>query len=219
MKLYLRFSSNMSRAKIFLVFFLSSFYTGNSQNFTDLEIEKKEKEIELSYRWLIFKDQSKVREMKAEYFINANIPVIIDQFQNSQKLKNWQISEESNIKMLGLKTWQTYLKFKLPWPFKSMDLITINKIVDKDDFLIIISESSPTSHPVKDNVSRIQSLRSHWKLIPSGIAKTKIIYTSISHDKPEFPRIIADPLIQDRLIKTLVLLKENAEDENTNSKD
>lgn len=209
----------MSRDKIFLIIILNWFYIGNSQNYSDWEIEKKENEVEISYRWITSSDHSKVRELKAEFFLNANIPVIIDHFQNSHKLKNWQISEECKITMFNATSWQTYLKFKLPWPFKSKDLVTINKIEEKDNFLIITSESSPKTIPEKDHINRIQSLKSEWKLIPSGIGRTQIIYTSISYDKPEFPRIIADPIIQDRLIKTFDLLRDNAEDENNHSKD
>ncbi|MDT0645081.1 hypothetical protein RM545_00120 [Zunongwangia sp. F260] len=210
----------MSRDNICFILILNCFFIqGNSQNISTWEIKKVENEIEISYRWLTSTEGIKVREMKAEFFINANPPEIIEQFQNSEKLKKRQISKESIIKILGPEFWQTYLQFRLPWPFKSKDLITINKIIEGDKQFIIKSESSPNSISKKDNVNRIESLQSEWKLIPLNSGITQVVYTSISHDKPEFPRAVADPIIQDRLIKTLNLLKENAENEDTNSKD
>lgn len=210
----------MSRVTLIFISILNCLcLTASSQEYSEWEIQKEDKEIEISYRWITSKDSEKAREMKADFFVNAPIAIIVDHFRNPRKLKNWQISEMCSVKKLNANSWQSYLQFNLPWPFKSKDLVTLNKIIEKDNSLIIASESAPGSLPIKDGVNRIQSLISAWKFVPAGNGRTQIIYTSISYDKPDFPRIIADPIIQDRLIKTIDLLRDNAEDEINHSMD
>jgi hypothetical protein len=181
-------------------------------------LEKEEEEIRISYRWIRPASQSRVREMKAEFTVDAPVTTIVEQLQNSEKIRNWQTSiQKCEVTELEDQQWLTYLQFELPWPFRSKDLVTRNTLLKDGKNTIINSKSTPDAVPVKNKVNRILSMDSQWNFNPLQHDKTFVVYTTISYDEPEFPRFIADPIIQNRLVTTLGLLRKNSEDE-TNTK-
>jgi len=178
---------------------------------TEWLLEKSRNNVNLSYRWIYLADSEKIRELKAEFIINAQIDSILNQFTNSSNLKKWQNSaDECKVTKYSDTRWETYLSFSLPWPLKSKDLVVENKLTKYTDYTLLRMSSSPNSEPIYEEKDRINSLESEWKFIPQKNGKTKVIYTTMTYDKPEFPSVLTDPIIQKKLFQSIDLLKQNA---------
>lgn len=193
---------------IFSMFFLSFINAQEKQ--TAWELAKSENNIDISYRWIEVSKKQKIREMKVEFNVVAEVSLILRQFTNSSNLKKWQSSvDECKISDVSGNHWLTYMSFDLPWPLKSKDLITKNELIETNDFSLIKMTSTPNAKPYHKGKNRINSLESKWKFIPQKNGNTKVIYTTLTYDKPEFPRSVTDPIIQKKLIESIVLLKKN----------
>lgn len=193
---------------IFSIFFLSFINAQEKQ--TAWELAKSENNIDISYRWLQVSKKQKIREMKVEFNVDAELSLILQQFTNSSNLKKWQSSiDECKISDVSGNQWFTYMSFDLPWPLKSKDLVTKNELVKTDHYSLIKMRSTPSAKPYHKDKNRINSLESEWKFITQKKGNTKVIYTTLTYDKPEFPRSVTDPIIQKRLIQSIGLLKKN----------
>lgn len=178
---------------------------------TGWSLEKSRDNVDLSYRWIYLADDEKIRELKAEFTINAEVNSILNQFTNSSNLKKWQNSaEECKVTKKSDYQWNTYMSFSLPWPLKSKDLVLENKLTKSTNYTLLKMSSRPESEPVYEGKNRINSLESEWKFIPQKDGKTKVIYTTLTYDKPEFPRTLTDPIIQKKLFQSIDLLKQYA---------
>lgn len=196
---------------IFSIIGLMVLITGHAQKSkSKWELAKSENGIDISYRWLQISKQQKVREMKVEFTVQSELSTVIKQFTNSSNLKKWQTSvNECKISEVAGNQWQTYLSFNLPWPLKSKDLVTQNELIETSDYSLIKMKSTPKAKPFYKDINRINSLESEWKFIPQKDGKTKVVYITLTYDKPEFPRYITDPIIQNKLIQSIGLLKKN----------
>lgn len=178
---------------------------------TEWVLAKTQNNVNISYRWIFLKNDQKIREMKTEFFVQTDVSSILKQFTNSSKLKNWQNSaDECKITKSTENQWTTYMSFSLPWPFKNKDLVMQNQLVKSDEFTLIKMKSDPNSEPISNSKNRIYSLESQWKFLPQKNGTTKVVYTTLSYDKPEFPRSITDPIIQKRMFQSIELLKKYA---------
>ncbi len=168
-------------------------------------------DVNISYRWVFLETDQKIREMKTEFFIKSDVNSILKQFTNSTYLKKWQnAADECKITKSSDEKWKTYMSFSLPWPLKNKDLVMENQLVKSEKYWMIKMNSTPKSEPVYKGKSRINSLESEWKFIPQKNGTTKVIYTTLTYDQPEFPRSITDPIIQKKLFQSIELLKKYA---------
>lgn len=195
---------------IFSIIFLSLINVNAQEKKSEWELAKSENNIDISYRWLQIPQKHKVREMKVEFTVESEISSVLKQFTNSSNLKKWQSSvDECKISDVTGNQWLTYLSFDLPWPLKSKDLVTQNEFIKTDKYSLIRMTSMPNAKPLYKNKNRINSLESEWKFISLKNGNTKVVYTTLTYDKPEFPRSITDPIIQKKLIQSISLLKKN----------
>ncbi len=174
-------------------------------------LAKAQNDINISYRWIFLKNDQKIREMKTDFFVQTDVNSILKQFTNSSKLKNWQNSaDECKVTKSTENQWKTYMSFSLPWPFKNKDLVMQNQLVEAEKFTLIKMKSDPDAEPIYKNKNRIYSLESEWKFLPQKNGTTRVIYTTLTYDKPEFPRYVTDPIIQKRMFQSIELLKKHA---------
>ncbi|MFV0305002.1 MAG: hypothetical protein ACK5IC_05945 [Moheibacter sp.] len=179
---------------------------------SEWSLAKRQNEVEISYRWIYLNNNTKIRQMKMEFFIDTDINSILKQFTNSSNLKKWQnLAEECEISKSSNNQWNTYMRFDLPWPLKSKDLILTNQLVESEKYTSILMKSMPKSKPIIEDVNRINSLESEWRFTPKKDGKTKVVYTTLTYDKPEFPRSLTDPIIQKQLFQSIELLKKYAQ--------
>ncbi|MFT3795581.1 hypothetical protein [Flavobacterium sp.] len=183
----------------------------HAQEKTPWELARYENDIAISYRWVSMGNSEKIREMQAVFTVDSEPDKIIAQFTDSKKLKGWSVSTEVCEVVPGVNNhWQTYMRFGLPWPLKSTDLISQCVLMVRGNVSIIKMNSIPTARPVYKSVTRINSLQSEWKFIPMGNGRTKVIYNSLTYARPEYPRYLTDGIIQNKLIHSIGLLKKQS---------
>ncbi len=179
-----------------------------AQEHLEWKLARDKQGVKISYRWLTAPNNTKVREMRAEFHLSAEVPEIVKQFKDSAKYQEWQPGvQECDILLLTENHWDTYVKFHLPWPFSSKDLITRTDFLEAENHFTLSIYSTPKAKAEHRNVDRIKDLKAEWKFIPVGNGSTKVVYTSITYDEPEFPRMLVDPILQNKLIESIGLLK------------
>jgi len=196
------------KLKTIAILCMTSFIT-NGQSVTAWKLAKSKKETEISYRWVTSKEGKKAREMKTSFILDADIPSIIIQINKASNLKKWSKTIDScTIKLDSATQWENYTVYKLPWPLKSKDLVTKSTLIETEAYSIIKTLSYPNRRPESKKSNRIHSYSEVWKLTPLSNNKTEVVITAISYDKVKFPRIITDPIIQNKMIASIVLLKK-----------
>ncbi len=181
----------------------------NAQSSTEWKVVKSKNNIQISYRWVTSKEEKSAREMKTVFILDANISSIINQVNDASNLKKWSKTiDKCSVELHSPSQWETYTLYKLPWPLKSKDLVTKSELIETDTYSIIKTISYPNSKPSVKNCNRIYSYSDEWKLIPLFDNKTKVVIKSISYDKVTFPRALTDPIIQNKMIASIKLLKK-----------
>lgn len=147
--------------------------------------------------------------MQAALTVDSEPQKIIAQFTDAKRLKGCSSSAEVCEVVPGVTNhWQTYMRFGLPWPFQSTDLVSQCVLMVKDNVSVVKMNSIPTACPVYKSVSRIHSLQSEWKFIPMAGGRTKVVYGTLTYARPEYPRYLTDGIIQNKLIQSIGLLKK-----------
>lgn len=183
-------------------------YINHAQEEKDWKDSKTEDGITISYRWLNDPKYTDTREMKVVFDIRASVKRIIEHFKDADKLGNWfLLCEQCSIELITDNTWQTYMVFDLPWPYKSKDLVTRNQCLFTNHSVIIKSESSPNSIKPFPGRNRILGYQAQWTFVPASDQLTRVTYTTITYDKTEIPRFLSDPLLQNSFIKSIQHLR------------
>ncbi|MBC9795632.1 hypothetical protein [Sinomicrobium weinanense] len=193
---------------LFFMFFL--FEAGYPQEpATEWKMARDEKDITISYRWVSIPDGRKAREMEAVFMIHSDIATLIEQFTNAEKFLQWSVTaHDCDIQLNSPTQWQTYIQFRLPWPFRSRDLITRNELTVTRNASIIKMNSTPKARPEWQHIKRIMSYQATWKFIPVPDGRTKVVHRAITEDEPDFPRAFTDPVVQAKLIASVEKLRK-----------
>lgn len=176
---------------------------------SDWKMARDEKDITISYRWITTSGGRKAREMEAVFTIDTDVAILIEQFRDVKKFLQWSVTaHHCDIKLHSPTQWESYIQFHLPWPFRSRDLITRNELTVTENASILKMNSTPMARPELQHTKRIVSYRATWKFVPVHGKKTRVIHRVVTADKPEFPRAIADPVIQAKLIASVEKLRK-----------
>lgn len=169
-------------------------------------------DILLTYNWITGPDSSQIREMQAEFTVNASLDKIISHFTVAESYAQWAAGiKECNVFQAGDSVWYTYALMNYPWPFRRKDLVTKHQLFSSDSAIIIQVNAESGFMPEKDGVDRLKSYRGRW-ILSAGMDGTTIVrYSVVSYEKPLFPRFIQDPVIQGIVIGSLRNLKKIAE--------
>ncbi|MEE9363530.1 MAG: hypothetical protein V3U92_13110 [Cellulophaga sp.] len=196
------------KSNIIILFCLTSYYS-HAQYFTDWKLAKFENNTQISYRWVTSKNGKKAREMRTVFTANAPISLIVNQINDASNLKKWlKTIYMCSIELHSPTQWETYTLYKLPWPLKSKNLVTKSEWIETETHSIVKTVNLPNSKPKTKNSNKIHSYSEEWKLIPLSNNKTEVIIKSISYDKVKFPRALTDPIIQNKMIASIELLKK-----------
>ncbi|WP_139276206.1 SRPBCC family protein [Sinomicrobium oceani] len=147
--------------------------------------------------------------MKAEFILNTDIPTVIAQFRNARNLIQWSVAAETcEIYPEADNTWETYICFDFPWPLRSRDLITQNELRVSGDTTVILMNSIPQSRPKVTGNKRISSYQAIWRFTPVSKKRIRVVHMVVTYDPPEFPRVLADPIIQNKFITSVERLRQ-----------
>ncbi|WP_172594457.1 SRPBCC family protein [Mariniphaga sediminis] len=182
--------------------------SGNNETWS---LARKSEDISVYYRWVTI-DSVKTREMRARFFIQAEVPEILAHFYDPQSYFLWAVGvKECRITKMDNSEWVTYALMSYPWPLKQKDLVTRHIVRQTASGTRISISADPQFFPKKEGVERMENYRGEWHFISAEDGTTEVDYRVVSFTKPVFPRFIQDPVIQNLFIDSFHDLKHLAE--------
>jgi hypothetical protein len=171
---------------------------------------KKQNGIRLYERELFYQDK-KVREVKAEFLLNAKPEDVIRLIKDEKRISNWnkRIDKFQVINSPQSSTWMAYTRFDLPFPFDDQETLLLYNVAEKqqESWNIQFSSTTSKSFPQTRNISRVNHVKGSWLLENAGDNRLKITYCILSERKEEIPKVISDPIIRDNLLSSLHRMK------------
>ncbi|QZT37198.1 hypothetical protein K5X82_18530 [Halosquirtibacter xylanolyticus] len=169
----------------------------------------KNKGVNISTRWLYFGDTIKTREMALYFRVNAGIKDVISNLRSTSALKTWNLGiRELNLIDKSDSTWITHTVYDIPYPFSQQDLVTKSTIIEHVSNTIINVNAVPYIIKQTDNIQRQQSYHGRWILQTNSNGMTEVHFSAISFTETNIPRFIRDPIVQNKLLKSFIKLKE-----------
>lgn len=199
----------MKLSVIFTLFCILLFFRSAASQEQGWKTARNEKGIVISYRWVRAPEGRKAREMKAVFTVDSDVHALIRQFKDAKKFRKWSVTVHScNFRLKTEELWEAHMEFRFPWPLRSRDLVTRNELITSGSTVLLKMNSIPQARPQLPGIKRIESYQATWQFsgIPGG--RTVITHRVITYDPPDFPRIIADPVIQDKLIESVEQLRQ-----------
>ncbi len=176
---------------------------------------RESEQIQFSYRYLNIGDTLKTRQMRITFIVEAQPNQLVSMFRNAELLKKWTVrAEKCEIVEQDHKSWTIYNLFDIPWPFQQKELITEYRLVERDSSNELFLKGVPSKLAQVEEVSRMGYYEGHWSFVVQENGLTKVEFTSITFQKPQFPKFIQDPIIQNAFIDSINNLKQLLKDQN-----
>ncbi|MGS2764336.1 hypothetical protein [Sinomicrobium sp. M5D2P9] len=173
------------------------------------KMARSEKDIAISYRWVPAPEGRKAREMKAVFTVDSDVHSLICHFKDAEKFRQWSVTaSRCDIQLKTEALWEAHIEFRFPWPLRSRDLVTKNELVTSGNTIILKMNSTPMARPQLRGTKRIVSYQATWQFVKLSEEQTAVTHRVITFDPPEFPRILTDPLIQDKFIESVERLRQ-----------
>lgn len=204
---------NLGVGFLLLAFILQGFTNGiNSSEKAEWQLSKKSKDISLFYRWIELGNNSKTREMKVEFTINAEISEILSYFRNAKSYESWAAGiKKCNIERTSDSIWYTHTVMNYPFPFKQKDLVTRHLVVCNGVSATIEVEAAPDYFSEIEGIERMKDYQGIWYFSTAKNGSTAVEYRVISFTNPIFPRFVQDPIVQKICVDSFIELKQLAE--------
>ena len=171
---------------------------------------RNKKGVSLHYRSLSLFDEIETRQMSAKFQVSSNLlDTIITQIKEPENIKLWNESiREVKLLKNDATNWILHSVYKIPFPFAQQDLVASYLLTKKRDTLILSSKSLPKYIKEKKGVTRESYNLSQWLLIRRDNGEIDVEFSAISLSNSTIPRFIKDPIIQRKLLKSFIKLKE-----------
>lgn len=172
------------------------------------ETEKQSNDILLQYRWINYYDTMKIRQVRIELFIEAEIPDILSYFTQAETFSLWAAGvKRCTIDSLNPQEWVTYTELDIPWPFEQKSMESKYQMINVSDSVILNITSNSDHIPECIGVSRSGTYYGQWVFKGIEKYKTYVEFYTIALDKPVLPRFIQDPVVQQVLFNSVYKLK------------
>jgi len=207
------------RIIIVLLTFIFLLINGNTaiahEALSTWKTSRESEQIQFSYRYLNIGDTLKTRQMRITFMVEAEITQLVPMFRNTENLKRWTLrAEHCELIEQNQENWTIYSLFDIPWPFQQKDLITEYRLVKKDSSVELFLIGRPSKLPQVKEVSRMGYFEGYWSFTTHENGCLKAEFTSITFQKPQFPKFIQDPIIQNAFIDSIKHLKQLIKEQN-----
>jgi len=163
--------------------------------------------VSLYERWVEVEPGRKVRELKAEFEVDATPEEALELFKDPKRQNKWRSSlDDYQIKELkGADSWVAYARYRIPWPMDNQDMVLCYQAHHQAKGAIYVAFQSceHASFPEMKGVTRADGISGTYHFQPKPNGKTFATYTAFSLRKSHLPRRITDPILQDNLVNTL----------------
>lgn len=178
----------------------------------DFKLVKTSGRVSLYERWVEIEPGNKVRELKAEFTVDAGIDAALALLKDKSRVHRWMEGmEEFQVVETLSDGWVSYIRYSIPWPLADQDVVMRFKLV-KNTGLYTASFQSSThaSRPVKEGVTRMQGVSGSWQFQAKSGNQTQVTYLIMTRNKSNFPKWMTDPIVQGNLLDTMNAFAEQA---------
>ena len=162
--------------------------------------------VSLYERWVTVQSGQKVRELKAEFTVEAGLSAVVNLLKDPLRASSWMqsLDQFDVLETHGAGRWTSYVRYRIPWPLNDQDVVLRYERSDVGKQTTIAFRSvSRASHPEQEGVSRMEGVSGAWVLTPKHAAQTQVVYTILTQNRSRFPRWMTDPIVQDNLLDTM----------------
>ncbi len=175
------------------------------------ETIRQEQGVSLSSRWLAFDDALKTRELSFRFVVNSDIQCVLVNLTEPERFRDWNDGVRSvSMMKRGASSWITHIVYDIPQPFSQQDLVIMHEMTTASRRTIIQMYAVPGAVPPLKNVNRQQHYFGQWELVAINSTQTEVKFNAISFSKTNIPRFIRDPIIQNKLMRSFIRLKEQS---------
>lgn len=179
----------------------------HQQSEGEYRLVKRDKSISLYERWISAGNEESVREIKAVFTVQSDVPSVARLLTDQQQGVVWNARAKA-YQVLPLeegREWITYLKYNIPWPFGDQDCCLLFRLKMRNERSGEISFESTLNNrfPVSGDVTRITGTRGKWLMEETGANTMQITYTITTNRSARIPRWVSDPIIRNNMFETM----------------
>lgn len=174
---------------------------------------KTKKGVSLKYRWLNLKDDKRTRQLKLSFKSHKSVDELMQLIKHSDLISKWNSSVRKQILLDDIdSTWVSHTVFAIPYPLNQQDLVVRNKVIKKEDVVLVDAYSIPNHIKELEKTKRQQFYLSQWRFMNEEDGIMNVEFSLVSMSKSSIPRWIRDPIVLNRLINSFIELKNWGED-------
>lgn len=212
--------------KLLIIIIISlNIFGANAQHFGDLNLDEieqlattekwsKEKgndEISIKYLWLNFGDTLKSRIIHLSFQTHLQRQLVLPLLRHAEQVKNW----DENVRVLKnyaheKNSWISHTIYDIPFPLTQQDVLVKNCIIEKANATELLITPIPHFRPELQDCKRQTDYYARWKL-QSTANGTQVTYEALSLSDTNIPRFLKDPIIREKLSKSMLQLKQLCE--------
>ncbi|MFZ2897943.1 MAG: START domain-containing protein [Saprospiraceae bacterium] len=169
------------------------------------KLVKTKGRVSLYERWVEVEPGNKVRELKAEFTVDAGMDAALALLKDKSRVHRWmQGMQEFQVVENLSDGWVSYVRYSIPWPLADQDIVMRFKLFKSTGLYTASFQSSThASYPVKDGVTRMKGVTGSWQFQAKGSNQTQVTYLIMTRNKSNFPKWMTDPIIQDNMLDTM----------------
>lgn len=168
--------------------------------------------VSLYERWVEIEPGNSVREVKAEFTVDAGMDAALALLKDKSRVHRWmQGMQEFQVVENLSDGWVSYIRYSIPWPLADQDIVMRFKLFKSTGLYTASFQSSThASYPVKDGVTRMKGVTGSWQFQAKSSNQTQVTYLIMTRNKSNFPKWMTDPIIQDNLLDTMNAFADQA---------
>lgn len=177
-----------------------------SQDGDEFELVKTSGGLALYQRWVEVEPGLKIRELKAEFTLNAGTQSCIALLKDSGRAPRWMqsLDEFQLLECQGDSYWTSYVRYSIPWPLEDQDVVLRYHLTPQNDAVLISFQScTHSAYPPKGGVTRMKGVTGSWHFKTKSNGQTFVTYKILTRNKSSVPRWVTDPVVQGNLIDTM----------------
>lgn len=151
-------------------------------NATDWQLEKDADGVQIYVRQM---DGTSYRQVKAVTKVAASLGGMVTLIKDDHASPQWmdRVEKFETVRQVADNEWYTYAEVGIPWPFKNIDMVTRNTLLqDGNRNVTVTIRNVPEFLPKRKDKSRVIRAQGSWMLIPK---KDGVLVEYIFQAKPE----------------------------------
>lgn len=175
------------------------------------ETIRQDQGVTLRSRWLTFGDTLKTREISSRFVVNTHMHGVLANLMEPGRFQAWNDGVRS-VRMLQRSdsSWITHIVYDIPQPFSQQDMVIMHEMKTEERRILVHMYAVPDAVPPLKNGNRQRLYFGQWEIRAINSTRTEVRFSAISFSQTNIPRFVRDPIIQNKLMRSFIRLKEQS---------